>query len=294
MGTKEFEYFNMFITFLKTYYNGNFPKTVTELRKTAPSSYRKNKEKFNKRDSEILQLINPEYKPPKTTEQLVKDYEERLNLKCLILPKNSREKSKWKCGRCEYEFFTTLNSLRLCKYGCKKCANNLDLSKRKEDLDKIADTKNVTIIKYPKNNDDLISLKCEICGYEFERVTRKFQFDETVGKCPKHFSKSTKVVYEGIEFDSKFELECYKILQKFNPKIHVKYSDILQTDKNYEADFVISNDIIEVSNFKINYKNYFETIKIKNNIAENNGFSFYFLTSLKEVKEYAYKLEMKI
>jgi predicted HD phosphohydrolase len=95
------------------------------------------------------------------------------------------------------------------------------------------------------------------------------------------------VTLDGHTFGSQFEADCFKVLKKFNPELHVLYSKYLPTTRRWVCDFKIGDYWIEVSNFKQNYKNYFSNIEEKSAVVEANGGMFFFVQSLKELEEIA-------
>jgi hypothetical protein len=103
--------------------------------------------------------------------------------------------------------------------------------------------------------------------------------------CPNCRPTDRRVVLEGITFGSDFESKCYLILKPKAPEIHIPYRKYLDTNRKWVCDFKVQDYWIEVSNFKQDYKGYFANIEEKRNVVESSGYTFLFVTSLKELEE---------
>lgn len=176
------------------------------------------------------------------------------------------------------------------KLGCPKCkSGNLPWHNRKVELvDICKDRLNAEIVSgIPNKQTGYVKLK-HVCGTEYETqlvgiVSPNSRLRAT---CPNCRTTDRRVIYDNITFGSAFEMECFIKLKHLNPEIHVKYSDYLETNRRWVCDFKAGNYWIEVSNFKIDYKNYFSNIEEKRSLVESYKDNvFFFVTSLKELEE---------
>jgi len=276
--------------------NKEIPKTVTEYIQDFPPGLSRQavKKRFGLNCLDFLKLINPSIKPKKSTVEVLYDNLNRLNYSLVDkLNENlyrSKDRISVSCNDCKFINETTLDSLRGSLLGCPKCkSGNLSWSHRLVELDAILLDKFECnrISEVPKNHHGYLKVRHNICGTEYTSQLTGFVLPNTPrrGSCPNCRSTDTRVSYCGITFGSTFELECYKLLAKNNPELHVSYKEHFTTDRRWVCDFKIGNYWIEVSNFKLDFKNYFSNIEEKRNLVEDNDNYFFFLTSLKEVEE---------
>ena len=249
--------------------------------------------RFGIKTSEFVKLLNPEYiKPLEARDRLIV---EATRLDYLVISDisnitHNRQSVTLKCRSCGYEHTTTITSLQGTKLGCRKCkSGNLPWHNRKVELvDICKDRLNAEIVSgIPNKQTGYVKLK-HVCGTEYETqlvgiVSPNSRLRAT---CPNCRTTDRRVIYDNITFGSAFEMECFIKLKHLNPEIHVKYSDYLETNRRWVCDFKVGNYWIEVSNFKIDYKNYFSNIEEKRSLVESYKDNvFFFVTSLKELEE---------
>jgi hypothetical protein len=273
-------------------YIAKFPKGMS--RQTLQSRY-------GIKTSEFVKLLNPEYEKPLEAAKRAVVECDRLRYKLITNPstlKSNRDKVALECLDCGYLHSTTITSLSGSLLGCPKCkAGNLPWKKRKEELEELLleNFKCTLISEVPESESGYITVQHIVCGTKFtnQLVGMVHPNTRNRGSCPNCRSSDKRVTEEGITFGSSFEYECYKILKKFDPETHIKYSDWFNTNKRWICDFKIGNFWIEVSNFKVDYKNYFQNIENKERLVELNGQYFFFIRSLKEMEEFAGLLSME-
>lgn len=303
--------YNEFIDFLKKFYGDKPPKNVTEYSNHYPKGFSRTavRAKFNKTISQILLDINDSYVKTNDESRSINAILNDCGLKELewLNPEeytNGKANNLlFKCKICGGTFTTSYNSLRLTKRGCSHCAGNSPLVKETvlaKLYSVIEDNKCLfqysTLDKHTHINRELLSKSkiqviCTVCGTSFEKEVSNMYYRQ-VCRCPVCFpSKVYPVHYEDITFNSKFELECYKILKNAGIpiEIHVKYSEILNTIKRYSCDFFIrkSNTIIEVTSYSEGsdfYSSHRETLEKKKALAVTNNFTFHVVRSLPELE----------
>lgn len=287
---------NEAIDFTKEYYKGNIPTTVSQYMKDYPKGLSRQvlKSRYNLTAGEFLKLLGSEYKATNKAKDLI---QEQMNLKGLMVlesldNKTTKCRVKYKCKKCGNEFTTSYDSLRLSKYGCSQCANNKPLYLRHDFVSECAKKVGSKVISIPTNNKGRVVLECNSCNEEYSIALSKLTNPQTSkeGTCPNCRDTDRRVTYKGIVFGSGFERDCYKILEHLNPEIHVRYKDHFDTTRLWVCDFVLGDYWIEVSNFKTDYKNYFDNIKQKEQLVKSSGKSFIFLTSLAEVVNFVNKI----
>lgn len=286
------------IDIVKSYYIDNnkiIPKSVKEYIADYPSGYSRQvlKSRFNLSTAEIVKLINPEYVKPMSAKERAVHEATRLGYEILSdissLTSN-RQTVLLGCITCGYNHTTSIASLHGSVLGCPKCkSRNLPWKSRKTELEIIiADRLNGTLVsEIPDNQTGYIDIKHNICGqtYTAQLVGVVSPNSPLRATCPTCRPTDRRITVNGITFGSRFEYDCYLILQKHNPELHVRYDKYLTTNRHWVCDFKIRKYWIEVSNFKIDYKNYFSNIEDKQNLVESAGQTFYFVTSTKELEE---------
>lgn len=299
--TKEQErMLEVFITKALEHYKSKgkaLPKSVTEYCDDFPKGCGRTalRENTGLTCSAFLKIINTEYIPP--TKSIDKLYEE-IEKKQLILLSDINpslfkrsDKIKVQCKRCSRVNITTLESLRGSVFGCKSCGNNLQWSEREEELKNIISSRldGELISSIPNNQTGYISIRCNKCCSEYttQLVGVVSPNTELRATCPNCRSSDRRVTYKGKTFSSGFERDCYLLLEPWNPETHVLYKEYFDTTRRISCDFKISNIFIEVSNFKTDYKDYFSNIEYKRSLVGSDpNYSFFFLTSLDEVKDF--------
>lgn len=251
------------------------------------------KSKYNLTCSELLELINKDYKKS-NAQQSLKDACARLNYTLVSDTNkyNSKDRIDVKCNICNYTNNTTLDSLRGSQKGCVKCTSgNLSWSKRQYELEELLLDKFQATLEseIPNNQTGFISLKHIDCGsiYKAQLVGIVSPNTKLRGTCPNCRNTDRRVVFEKLTFGSQFELDCYLVLKHKNPEIHVPYSKYLNTDRRWVCDFKVGDTWIEVSNFKTDYKGYFANLADKQALVESSNYNFFFFDSVKDLKNFS-------
>lgn len=302
-----------FITFLLDFYHGyKVPSTVTEYCRHYPKGYSRTtiKNKFGVTVSQVLTDINSNYTKTNDKSTSISSVLDNCTEKNLIwLNQSEYRNSKlnnllFKCTTCNNTFTTSYGSLRITKVGCPHCASNSPLVREEVMLKLVhiitmnncsmghTSLDNCTNINRDSLSKATVQVICTVCKSTFSKEISNMYY-RNVCRCPVCFpSKVYPIVYNSITFNSKFELECYKLLiiKGIPIETHIRYSDILPTDKKYSCDFFIrkSNTIIEVTSYKEDSEYYIkhkETLDIKSNLALVNGFSFHVIRSLPELEK---------
>lgn len=282
---------------VKEYYqtnNLNIPTKVSEYIANYPVGLSRQvlKSRYNLTTSELITLLNPGYEKPKSAPERAQIEANRLdyNIKTdLSLLTNNRDKVTLECRSCGHIHTTTITSLQGSKLGCPLCkSGNLPWNLRKEELVSIVnDRLNADLVsEIPANQTGYITLRHN-CGTEYttQLVGIVSPTTELRGTCPNCRPSDRRITEDGLTFGSRFEYDCYKVLAKLNPELHVPYSKYMVTNRRWVCDFKIGNYWIEVSNFKQDFKNYFANIEDKRDLVESNGFIFLFVTTIKELEE---------
>lgn len=251
--------------------------------------------RYGIKTSEFVKLLNPTYqKPLEAAERALLECS-RLRYKLITdasILTNNRDKVEVECIDCGFKHTTTITSLNGTILGCPKCkSGNLPWTKRADELEEVLleNFKAVRVSEIPSNEQGYITVKHLICGTEYTTQLLGIINPNSPnrGSCPNCRNSDRRVTVEGITFGSTFESDCYKIIKRFNPELHIKYADYFNTTRKWVCDFKIGNFWIEVSNFKVDYKNYFQNIEDKEQLVELNNHHFFFIKSLKEMEEIA-------
>ena len=275
--------------------NLNIPNSVTEYIKSYPPGLSRQvlDGSYNLKCSEFVKLINPDYQKPLNVQDRVQVEASRLNyivLTDISTLRTSRDKVELQCIDCNYIHTTTVTSLQNSKLGCPKCkSGNLPWYKREQELKVLLhEVYDATLESdIPSSQTGYIKLK-HICGtvYTTQLVGVVSPNTDNRATCPQCRDSDRRVVYESITFGSTFECECYKLLKHLDIEMHVPYAKYLNTDRKWNCDFKLGNIWIEVSNFKTDYKNYFQNIEEKRKVVESSQNQyFFFITSIKELEE---------
>jgi Zn finger protein HypA/HybF involved in hydrogenase expression len=288
---------NNVITFIKEYYTSNnfpIPNKVSDYIENYPKGFSRQvlKTKYNTTTSQLIQFLNSEYKKPLDAASRAKVEAARLDyaiISDLSVISNNRDKITLKCKVCTHEHTTSVTSLQGTLLGCPKCkSGNLPWCKRREELVKlIKDRLDAELVSdIPDNQTGYITMK-HTCGTEFtSQLVGIVSPSSTLrATCPNCRSTDRRVVVDSITFGSEFESKCYLVLKPKHPEIHIPYSTYIHTSRKWVCDFKVGNYWIEVSNFKQDFKGYFDNIEEKRNAVETAGFIFLFVTSIKELEE---------
>ncbi len=288
---------NSILNTIKEYYTSNnykIPTKVSDYIENFPKGFSRQvlKTKYNTTTAQMVELLNPEYTKPLSASDRAKVESSRLGytiLSDLSTLLTNTDKVELRCDSCNYTHITTISSLYGSKLGCPKCkSGNLPWSSRKEELVQIIRDRldSELISDIPSNQTGYITMR-HVCGTEYtsQLVGVVSPSCSLRGTCPNCRPTDRRVVVEGITFGSEFESKCYLILKPKNPELHIPYSKYLPTDRKWVCDFKVGDYWIEVSNFKQDYKSYFSNIEEKRAVVDNNGYTFLFVTSLKELEE---------
>lgn len=283
----------------KEYYTTNglpIPNSVTSYVSNYPPGLSRQvlSSTYNMKCSELVKLLDPNYQKPLNAQERAIEEGKRLNytiISDISLLKSNRDTLTIKYNECGHIHSATIISLSGTKLGCRLCkSSNLAWKNRSDELSLITkDIFNAEIVSdIPDTQTGYITLK-HVCGAEYTTQLLGIVNPNTKlrGTCPNCRPTDRRVVENNITFGSQFEADCYKILQKFNPEIHVPYSKYFITNRRWVCDFKIGNYWIEVSNFKQDYKNYFQNIEEKQALVETNEAAFFFVRSLKELEDLA-------
>lgn len=288
------------LTTIKAYYiskGSTLPKSVSEYIEDFPKGYSRQvlKNTYGLTCAELLSKLSDDYvlKDPKVS---LLECCTRLNYTLLTPLDNSyRSKSRVdiRCNVCGHTNNTTLDSLKLSTKGCVKCTSgNLAWSMREQELKDLLllNFRAELVSSIPSNQTGFITVKHLECGTEYTTQLVGIVSPSTKlrGTCPNCRSSDRRVTNEqGITFGSQFELDSYNILKHLSPEVHVEYKKYLNTDRRWVCDFKIGLNWIEVSNFKQDFKGYFANIAEKETLVESSGHNFFFISSLKELEEFA-------
>lgn len=287
---------NDLVKIAQSYYKDNnlpIPNNVVEYISSFPKGMSRQmlSSKYGIKCSEFIKYLNPLYEKPKDAKTRALLECERLRYTILTdmdTLSTNRDKVEIKCLDCGNIHTTTIISLQGTIKGCPLCkSGNLPWHKRQEELDILLldrfGCKRVSNI--PDSQNGLLTVIHLVCETEYttQLVGLVSPNSPKRGSCPNCRDSDRRVVFEGITFGSQFELECYKILSSLNPELHVEYSKYIPTSRRWVCDFKIGDYWIEVSNFKQDFKGYFNNIEEKRQVVENAGFSFFFVTSTKEL-----------
>jgi Zn finger protein HypA/HybF involved in hydrogenase expression len=288
---------NKLVDSIKEYYTSNnfkLPGKVSEYIENYPVGLSRQvlKTKYGLTTAQLVHLLNSEYIRPLSAQERVLIEADRLRYTVLSdvkLLTTNRCKATLQCKDCGHVHVTTITSLQGSTLGCPKCkSGNLPWSKRKEELIQIIQDRldSELISSIPDNQTGYVALR-HICGTEYtSQLVGVVSPNSTLrATCPNCRPTDRRVVLEGITFGSDFESKCYLILKPKAPEIHIPYRKYLDTNRKWVCDFKVQDYWIEVSNFKQDYKGYFANIEEKRNVVESSGYTFLFVTSLKELEE---------
>lgn len=279
-----------------SYYKNNgksLPISVSDYIKDFPPGYSRQvlSKKYGLKTSELLSLINPLYVEKNGVKTLIESCK-RLNYAIVdAIPANftSKDRINIRCNKCGYINNTTTDSLRGSTKGCIKCTSgNLSWDRREEELKQLLldQFNSILISTIPSNQTGYITVKHLDCDTEYTSQLVGFISPNTPlrATCPNCRTSDRRVTDEtGITFGSQFELDCYNKLKHLNPEIHVLYKKYFNTNRRWVCDFKIGNKWIEVSNFKQDFKDYFQNIEDKRLLVEDSNQEFFFIRSIKEL-----------
>lgn len=288
---------NSVLNIIKEYYTSNnyqIPAKVSDYIENFPKGFSRQvlKSKYNTTTAQIVALLNSGYTKPQAASERAITEADRLGytvLSDVSTLSSNRDKVELQCNNCNYVHITTVISLQGSKLGCPKCkGGNLPWTSRREELVQVIKDRldSELISDIPSNQTGYITMR-HVCGTEYTSqlvgvVSPSCSLRAT---CPNCRPTDRRVVAEGITFGSDFESKCYLILKHKNPELHIPYSKYLPTNRKWVCDFKVGDYWIEVSNFKQDYKGYFSNIEEKRAVVDSNGYTFLFVTSIKELEE---------
>lgn len=286
------------VDLMQEFYREKPPSSVKEYMSNYPAGYSKTslKKNYNLTVSQLLEIINIRYKNSYTLKSSVENLYticSKLHIKLITDITNYKSIRKIQlefiCERCNEKYSTTYDSLKLCTYGCAKCAGNKPhiASNMVEIL--TLKYKDYTILEFPDKVSrssmvgSIIKLRHN-CGTEISRNLAHVWYREAHKMCHHCWPSNVyNVEFEGNTFNSKFEVDCYKLLQSTNNsiKIHVRYKELHnECTKYWKCDFIVNNYIIEVTSYNQNSE-YEKFISHANNLKEKELFVKKFLTNYK-------------
>lgn len=287
----------------KEYFKDTPPKNVIEYMKDYPKGLSKTmlRTYYGVTTAEFVKLLNPEYENFLDEDAFAQLTElcKQLNLRPTLpegVSVSSYKKKKHRvvteCLLCGYKNETSWDSLRQCTKGCRACGSgNAAWSSRKEELELIIrDRLGGTLVSSIPDNQNLpVTIKCNCCSSEYSTLLVGVVSPQTKlrATCPNCRPTDRRVVYEGVTFHSQFELDIFQVLKKLpGLRTSVYYRDEIETTRRWVCDFVFEDFLIEASNFKQDYKNYFQNIEDKRSAVVSSGKKFVFITSLKEANSF--------
>ena len=286
------------IELMQEFYREKLPSTVAEYTSNYPIGYSRTalKKNYNLTVSQLLEIINIKYKNIYTLKSSIENLYaicSKLHIKLVtdISTYKTIRKTQLEfiCEKCNEKYYTTYDSLKLCTYGCANCAGNKPhtINNMWEIL--AEKYKEYTILEFPNkvNRNSMTGAIIKLrhsCGTEITRNLAHIWYREAHKMCHNCWpSKVYNVEFEGNTFNSKFEVECYKLLQATNNeiKLHVKYKDLHnECTKHWRCDFIVNNYIIEVTSYSPNSEHE-KFISHANNLIEKELFVKKFLTNYK-------------
>jgi len=276
VGSKQAGVKNMekLIEAMTTYYNGNYPKSVTEYMSNYPKGYSRTtlSEKYGLKVSTLLSMLT-EYVNPISSDYSNDKVRNKATLDGLAIISDlttfgSKDKKLvLECTSCGYIHTCSKSSYLLTAGGCMQCrdtVSNLPLSKG-DILDRLQSKygadytiEESDIPDAPARNTSRhtrIRLTHKSCGTQFDRNMWYLAYGVGTNMCKNCWPSSVySCVHDGLTFNSKFEYECYKLIVAKLPDskviLHCRYRDIIDTNRLWTADFIIDNKLVlEVTSY---------------------------------------------
>ena len=284
------------IDFFKNYYKDTkIPTSIAEYINNYPKGYSRTmlRSKYGLTVVQLLEMLNVR-EPKISLVDRISNSANRFKNITLIKTHGTTVKTctiTIKCNNCNYEDTCSLVSYELRKYGCRN--NNVPIDKTFKLLDRL-DELNLYL------DQDLVNIRikskikvaCCFCDISYYAIVSKLLHpgSDNEYKCPNCTEKHSKIIQDNIKFDSQFERDCYKLLISKYPHLlcKVKYKQLGICDKNWVADFVLNNIIIEVTNFKRdNIKNskYFNNLDQKIEWCRISGIKIIVIEKLSEIEK---------
>ncbi len=314
--------YNEFIKYLESFYSGtSLPRNVHEYALNYPKGYGRTaiKTKFGVPLSKVLTDINAEYTKTNDVSVSISNLNDmcaKSNIKWVNPTSYINTKLpnlEFECAACTDTFVTSYASFTISKHKCPNCAKNkpLEIDVVKENIYAIAKENNCTVANFGSLEEatkvnrtaignTFININCNTCGSTFEKGLTTLYYRRKC-RCPTCFpSKVYPEYYNNIQFNSKFEKECYILLAEVfaDLVVHKPYKELIQTlTKRYSADFYIpsKNLIIEVTAYSSTsefFKRHSDTLKIKEELAASNNINFLVFRSLPELEKFIRSLKI--
>jgi len=299
------------------------PDKVEALFKNAPPGLGRTvlRNRYNITGYDLLKVLHKDYVKSNSTEEAFLFLLEKVDRLGLILlnkeeitadvANNKSIKTTnviTRCPKCDSIDTRSYDSFRAISIGCNTCAGNRKLSPE-EKIDKVTKAYNgtCTVLSLSKETTEL---ECNTCKHTFSRNTHRLLYSSDL-KCPQCFpNKIIPVVYNNIQFNSRFESDCYKLLEKelkSNLKVltHIKYKEFLDISENYESDFIISDNLgnyllsIEVTSYRrqdvVNSQlnKYFISLDKKVSLVSEQNFEVEVVHSLAELTSLIQKINTR-
>jgi Zn finger protein HypA/HybF involved in hydrogenase expression len=282
------------------FFGDNIPTTVKEYESNFPKGMGRTAIKSNLdiTISQFLKLLNPKY--VKTNERInfnvLLGLANKLdfNLVDYTLDNSINTTVTLECKHCGKIQRKSYKSLANCVKGCVYCkAKNVQLKFNKDRINSSLERVGASLVSdIPDSQTGIITLKCNKCLTEYSTQLVGLVSPNSLkrGTCPNCRNSDYRVVYNNITFGSNFELECYKLICKYNIahlELQVPYKEFGNTDRRWVCDFLLDSTIIEVSTFKSDYKGYKTNLSEKRQFIEHSTtYDFEFFDSLKELESY--------
>lgn len=272
------------------------PRNIKEYNKNFKPGFGRTKlrETYNVTGKEFMALLNKDNSLYKTIDYYKKLFSSRLDITIIDTKSNYSDLKNYRlvftCNSCGFEQEASIGSLCLRVYGCTRCkSGNARLKDNPEPLLQALLDKNLKLVSsLPSNQLEKIQVICKLCNTTFTLLPTKVMHPQTdnSGTCPNCRITDKRVVYNNIVFGSQIERDVYKELIKYFVNIECQklYKNIQKCSRNWSCDFYIKNTVIEVSNFKADFKNYYGNLKEKQEWATKHGISFIHISKVSEVK----------
>lgn len=294
--------FDETVNTIKNYYiknNKPFPKTVKEYQNDYPKGFRRQKVKelIGLTCKELLALINDDesllYRKP--LQYYINPKEKELNITWIdtvsIGTQTKHTVVRIRCNDCSYEQDVSVGSLILRKFGCNSCkTKNARIKDNPKLFYESLDRLNVRLVdNLPDNNLDRVKVECLDCFtvYYVLPVRAMHPPTDNTATCPNCRDTDRRVVYNEITFDSQLERNVFIELKKqeVDFKYNIPYKNLATCSRQWRADFIINDCIIEVSNFSKDYRDYHDNLDEKRDWASKNNIKFYHVKTVSGIKK---------
>ena len=285
---------------VRSYYKDQkleIPRTIKEYNKNFKPGFGRTrlKELYGVTGKEFMALLNKDPSLYKTITYYTELFTEKLNITVTKVNSKYSDLKSYRltfvCNDCSFEQEASISSLCQRTYGCTRCkSGNAKIKDNPELLLRRLANNNLSLVSsLPNNQLDKLKVICNNCYSTFEVLPVKIMHPQTdnTGTCPNCRTTDRRVVYDNKIFGSQLERNIYKELIKYFDNIECQkpYKHINKCSRNWSCDFYINNTIIEVSNFKADFKNYYGNLAEKLQWAKNSNVNFIHISKISEVKE---------